>query len=182
VTGLDHRLQQWVVGHRAGPLTPLLEAATWLGTWGAVWLAAGLAVALLRSRWCVLLSAALAVALGEIVSDVLKLLFARQRPVADPAGHAALVGLPHSHSFPSGHATIAFAGATVLTLALPRSAALFFVLATAIAFSRVYLGVHYPADVVAGALLGCPLGLAAWRSAPLLARPFARTRHRSQTT
>ena len=61
---------------------------------------------------------------------------------------------PHDGSFPSGHAATSFAAATVLTLYLPRWAPLWILLAVAIGFSRVYVGVHYPLDVVGGAVLG----------------------------
>jgi membrane-associated phospholipid phosphatase len=62
---------------------------------------------------------------------------------------------------PSGHAATSFAGAVVLTYLLPRAAPFLFLLAAAIAFSRVYVGVHYPSDVVAGAALGAAVALAA---------------------
>ena len=82
-----------------------------------------------------------------------------------------------THSFPSGHATVAFACATVLALAVPRLRVPFFVLAALIAFSRVYVGVHYPFDVLAGAVLGVGLATALRmlaaalrRSDPLLRR------------
>jgi undecaprenyl-diphosphatase len=65
-----------------------------------------------------------------------------------------------THSFPSGHATVAFACATVLALAVPRLRVPLFVLAALIAFSRVYVGVHYPFDVLAGAVLGVGLATA----------------------
>ena len=62
-------------------------------------------------------------------------------------------------SFPSGHAAMSFAGATFLALAAPRLAPALFVLAAAVAYSRVYVGVHYPLDVVAGAALGAAVGV-----------------------
>ena len=68
---------------------------------------------------------------------------------------------PSSYSFPSGHATISFACAVVLAAAIPRLAVAFYVLAGAIAWSRVVVGVHYPLDVLGGALLGLGVGWAA---------------------
>ncbi|HET6658222.1 MAG TPA: phosphatase PAP2 family protein [Gaiellaceae bacterium] len=96
----------------------------------------------------------------------------RTIPQADPLMGAS------GWSFPSGHAATAFAGAVALTYLWRRGAPLFFLLAAAIAFSRVYVGVHYPGDVVAGAALGTVVGLA-WVAALRLPRRSAEARQRS---
>ncbi|HXR11609.1 MAG TPA: phosphatase PAP2 family protein [Gaiellaceae bacterium] len=70
-----------------------------------------------------------------------------------------LVPLPHSASFPSGHTTVAFACATVLSALAPRAAPAFFALALAIGYSRLYVGVHWPLDVAGGAVLGVATAL-----------------------
>ncbi len=93
-------------------------------------------------------------------------------PQADP-----LIGAG-GWSFPSGHATTAFAGAVALSYLWRRAAPLFFLLAAAIAFSRVYVGVHYPGDVLAGAALGSLVGLA-WVAALRLPRRTAAGRPQS---
>ena len=67
----------------------------------------------------------------------------------------------HGYSLPSGHAATAFAGAVALSYLWRRAAPLFFLLAAAIAYSRVYVGVHYPGDVLLGAAIGAAVG-AAW--------------------
>ena len=84
----------------------------------------------------------------------IKALVDRERPSLRFAEPKPLVHTPHDHSFPSGHAATSFAAATVLTFAFPRLAPALFVLAGAVAFSRVYVGVHYPLDVLGGAALG----------------------------
>jgi membrane-associated phospholipid phosphatase len=71
----------------------------------------------------------------------------------------ALVGVPGSPSFPSGHAMSAFAVAAALSVLAPRARWPVLALAAAIAFSRVYLGVHYWIDVLAGAALGLAIGV-----------------------
>ena len=78
------------------------------------------------------------------------------RPVLE--GLPPLGGAPSSLSFPSAHATASFACATAMTRIAPE-AALLFILAGAIAVCRPYLGMHYPSDVLAGAILGTGLGL-----------------------
>ena len=87
---------------------------------------------------------------------MIKLAVRRPRPVLE--GLPPLGGAPSSLSFPSAHATSSFAVATAMTRVEPI-AALAFILAAALALGRPYLGMHYPSDVLAGALLGVALGL-----------------------
>jgi undecaprenyl-diphosphatase len=78
--------------------------------------------------------------------------------------------LPATYSFPSGHAMVSFACATVLALAVPRLRWQLYALATLISFSRVYVGVHYPLDVLAGAVLGVAIAIALRMLAAVLRR------------
>ena len=108
----------------------------------------------LYRRWGILLLTVVAVAVADWSATGIKTLVNRDRPPVRYAEPKALVGVPHDHSFPSGHAATSFAGATMLAFAFPRLAPILLVLAAGVAFSRVYVGVHYPVDVIAGAALG----------------------------
>ena len=81
-----------------------------------------------------------------------KLLVRRSRPGAD--AEPALINMPRSSSFPSGHAASAFAFATAVGTEMPWLAPVLGPLAAAVAYSRVHTGVHYPGDVAAGAAIG----------------------------
>ena len=88
------------------------------------------------------------------LSLALRQAIGRDRPPLVYPEPKALVAVPHTGAFPSGHASSAFACATVLAWASPRLRIPVFVLAAAIAWSRVYVGVHWPLDVLGGAVLG----------------------------
>jgi undecaprenyl-diphosphatase len=171
VVGWDKRLEQWQVAHRAGVLDPIFKGLTYAGTYGAVWLALAALFALALRRPQIFVWTLVSDGLAELVADGLKAAIPRARPHVH-----ALVARPHSHSFPSGHATTSFACATVLALVAPRLRLPLFLLAAAIAWSRVYVGVHYPLDVVAGALLGAAIGFAAVTTLPRLAAIRRRSR------
>ncbi|MCW2923554.1 MAG: PgpB, partial [Thermoleophilia bacterium] len=98
------------------------------------------------------------------VSGLAKHHFQRQRPFeVDPTIHPP-VSLPSNSSYPSGHASSAFAAARVIATLEPALAERAYNLATQVAVSRVYAGVHYPSDVVAGALLGTAVAEGVLRS------------------
>lgn len=159
VSAIDRAIFDWVIGHRVGlldaPMWLLSQAADAAILWGVLAL---VLAATKRIGWSGFAQVLAAVGIASMItSGILKPLVNRTRPLAVDA--ADLIGtLPGSPSFPSGHATNAFAAATVLAALLPRFAPALWILAAAVAFSRVYLGVHYPLDITAGALIGVAVG------------------------
>jgi len=158
MAGADLRLLRAMRTRGHSPaLERLAQTLGKAGNNGAVWFGLGLALALVdsanREAW--LICAALGpIAIG--LNYAVKLVVKRPRPVLE--GLPPLGGSPSSLSFPSAHATSAFAVATAMTRVEPLGA-LAFALAIALALGRPYLGMHYPSDVFAGALLGIALGL-----------------------
>ena len=125
------------------------------GEYGALWFgigAAGMLVDRRRSeRWR---SAAVSIAIAHGYSSTIKYLINRRRPAVEDLEH--LMGTPTGLSFPSTHSTCAFAAARAYSALLPAGP--IYAVALAMATSRLYLGVHYPSDVAAGAVLGTLVG------------------------
>lgn len=148
------------MAHRVDALDPVFVGLSRAGEMGALWLALGLAAAVALRRPILFPLVGLAVLVAHLSTVGLKETFDRPRPPARLPEIETLVSTPTSDSFPSGHASISFAAAVVLCAALPRLAPVFLLVAAGVAFSRPYVGVHYPADVLVGAALGALLATA----------------------
>lgn len=96
-----------------------------------------------------------------LVEKILKPLITRPRPTAQMGAIILGLNLTDSYSFPSGHATIAWALAGVLANKEPKWKWGLYLLATLISFSRIYIGKHYPLDVIVGGLAGWGIGAVA---------------------
>ncbi len=144
-----------MVDHRFGLFDLVFEGLSLAGSFGIVWLVVALGVSGFSwSRPWLWTRVGAAILLAESISGALKPAIQRDRPPLSRPVPEPLLESPSTFSFPSGHATVSFACATVLALAVPRLRWPLYGLATLIAFSRVYVGVHYPFDVIAGAVLG----------------------------
>jgi membrane-associated phospholipid phosphatase len=149
-----NQLPHWKLSDR------FLTRLSWVMTSGTGWLLFLFLATLVDRRRGWKATRAVAPALWLATATVehpIKKWFRRRRPFISLI-EAIIVGRkPGSYSFPSGHSAAAFAGALLLAREYPARARGFFGLASLVAFSRIYLGVHYPGDVLSGSLLGVVL-------------------------
>jgi undecaprenyl-diphosphatase len=156
VLHVDRALFRAVAAVHSPAADVLMVLATEIGRTGAVFLVLGLlAVAVRRSRAPGFAQLALAIGLAGLVNDhLVKPLAARDRPFVGQADVRVLGVRPDTHSFTSGHAALAAAGAAGLSAMWPAARTFAWILAALVAVSRVYVGVHYPSDVIVGFLIG----------------------------
>lgn len=162
---VDWSILHWIQETLTCPLFDvLMPKITLLGNGGAVWLlAAGglLCTKKYRRQGLILLGG---LAAGVLVGNVcLKNLVARPRPCWLDESVRLLIASPTDYSFPSGHTLSSVIGATILTKTDQRFGYAAIPLAALIAFSRLYLYVHFPSDVLAAAVLGIAIGLLTFR-------------------
>lgn len=162
---LDAGLLLWVQTLHLSWLDPVVSVFTSLGNAGILWIVLSLAMVCWRPTRKAGILALLAMALGLLVTNVtIKPLVERSRPWLD-LPITPLVVENDPHSFPSGHTCAAFAAGMIWVRALPWrwGRVLAVVLAVAMGLSRLYVGVHYPTDVAAGALIGSLCAWIVWR-------------------
>ena len=161
---LDQTILYWIQDNLScGLLDLLMPKLTLLGSGGAIWLlaAGGMLCTKKYRRQGVILLAGLAV--GVLVGNVcLKNLIARPRPCWLDDSVKLLVSSPTDYSFHSGHTLASAIGATALTKTDHRFGWAAIPIAAIIAFSRLYLFVHFPSDILAGAVLGVAIGEAVY--------------------
>ena len=162
IQNADWSILHWIQANlRCGALDAVLPKLTLLGEAGAIWIAVAVALLLTKKYRKYGICLSLALVAGLLICNVgLKNIVARPRPCWLEAIDL-LVKNPKDYSFPSGHTWSAVTGAWVATAANRKFGYVAIPLAIVLAFSRLYLFVHFPSDVLAGALLGALLGILA---------------------
>lgn len=165
VQNLDGEILLQIQQHlRTDMLTPFMKIVTFLGNGGWFWILCAVVLLAVPKTRKTGYAAVLSLIFGVIVTNLLlKNIVARPRPFAEIEALIPLIVKPTDFSFPSGHTTASFAVALVMLRMLPKKIGIpAVVLAALVAFSRLYLGVHYPTDVLAGfvvALVGSSLAV-----------------------
>ena len=155
VRNLDRAAFRAVFGLKWPPLTAVLRFFTLVGTAGFLWGSfAAVAFVFTGFRISNLLIPWVAVAGSWTLAEGAKYLFDRSRPFIWDTEIAPLIKTPSSSSFPSGHSATAAAGALTLSVVYPAFAPALLLAGFLVVFSRVYLGVHFPVDVLAGVAIG----------------------------
>lgn len=134
---------------------PFWKIMTHLGDGALFWVLTALALMVSKKTRKIGVAAILSIIMGSLVTNVLlKLVVSRTRPYDHNDNIIPIIKKPRDYSFPSGHTTVSFACALVYLRQLPKkygvSAA---ALAGLIGFSRLYLGVHYPTDILGGIMV-----------------------------
>lgn len=162
---LDGGILLWIQGTLRGLLDPVFIAYTHLGDAGLLWIALCLVLLVFPRTRRAGLAGLTALLLGLLCTNVvLKHLVGRARPWLTVEGLVPLIAEGDPNSFPSGHSCAAFAAASAWCRTLPRRwmKGVGLVLAALMALSRLYVGVHFPSDVLVGVLVGTLCGQLAW--------------------
>jgi undecaprenyl-diphosphatase len=151
---LDAVTFRWLVAHRSPLLDRGMVAFSYFGAYA--WLTLAIFMGLARpKRWPGVFQVILAIGLSTLLTDtIFKPLIGRNRPYVLYTD-IDVIGIKESNaSFPSTHASNAFAGAYAMSRVFPGARIVFWTIALLVAFARVYVGVHYPSDVIFGGLVG----------------------------
>lgn len=163
---LDGNILLFIQNNLRSPvLTPVMKAVTHLGDKGIFWVILTLILMIPKKTRRAALCSVFAVALSYLICNLtLKHLVNRIRPYEVIDGLKLLVGKADDASFPSGHSSASFASSVALARSLPdtwkKAGIVLIILAAIIALSRLYVGIHYPTDVICGTIIGIICGFA----------------------
>ena len=162
----DLPVLDWIQEELSNPwMDVIMPAITALGNAGIFWIVLAVILLLIPKYRRTGLAMSAALLMGLVVCNlVMKPSFARIRPYDYQLEHfgreiALLIPAEHDFSFPSGHTIASFEAATALTVYHKKWGIAAMILASLIAFSRLYLYVHYPTDVICAVVLGIGLGI-----------------------
>lgn len=144
----------WLQTLHAPVLDKIMIFITSLGNGGLFWIALAVVLLFFKRTRLVGVSMIIAMALGALIGNIIKPLVHRARPCWINETIQLLIAVPNDYSFPSGHTLVSFAAAVSIWLHNKRWGAVALILAALIAFSRMYLYVHFPTDILVGLVIG----------------------------
>lgn len=153
---LDWTILYFIQNHLTNPgMDWLMPKITMLGDFGAIWIIIAILLISIKKYRVHGLTLLLALAIGILIGNLgLKNIIARPRPCWIDHNIQMLIPMPKDFSFPSGHTLAAVIAATCLYMTNKWFGIFVIILASLIAFSRLYLFVHFPSDVLASIILG----------------------------
>lgn len=156
ITNFEISVLLWIQENLRGFMDSFWIFITSLADKGIIWIAIGGVLLLFKRTRTVGITVLVALLINDIMTNmILKDLFARPRPYVASAEIVPLIKKLSSYSFPSGHTSVSFSGALVLYRMMPRKVGVpAIILAAMIGFSRLYVGVHFPTDVLGGIVIG----------------------------
>lgn len=155
ITKIDFSILDFIQNNMKGGIMDfIMKFITHLGDAGAIWIVIAVALLCFKKTRKAGIYLSVSLLLTALIGNViLKNIFARTRPFI-AANHPIIINPPSGFAFPSGHTSSSFAAATTIGLIYKKYTPYAFILAFLIGFSRLYLYVHYPSDVLVGAILG----------------------------
>ncbi|WP_315079671.1 phosphatase PAP2 family protein [uncultured Clostridium sp.] len=161
----DNKILEFIRTNLYNPMMDkIFPIITYLGNMGFIWIVIGLAFIANKKyrKYGFIMLCTLCI--GAVIGDgIIKPLVERERPFNFVENIQLLIKAPTSFSFPSGHTMSSFAAATIIYMANKKMGIGAFILATLIGFSRIYLYVHYPSDVLVGCILGILLSTVVYK-------------------
>lgn len=160
--GIEADILLYIQEHVRNPICdPIFTAITHLGDAGICWIILSIILLCFKKTRKAGLYSAIAL-IGSLVINnlILKNLFNRTRPYEVIDGLKCMVAAAHDASFPSGHTGSSFASAIAIYPNVPKKYGIaLIILASLIAFSRVYIGIHFPTDIIGGIITGVGIGM-----------------------
>ena len=161
ITQIDLNILHFIHDNMScGFLDFIMPKITYLSEWGGIWILAFLLMLLFKKYRGGIAIAGSMVGSLIIGNLLLKHIVSRARPCWIEPDFPMLVAIPKDFSFPSGHSMISFAAAVAIFHYNRKLGVAALIVATLIAFSRLYLFVHFPTDVLAGTVIGIGIGIA----------------------
>lgn len=173
LTTLDQNILLWIQDSvRNDFLSPIFSMITKLGNGGVIWIISAMVLMLSQKTRKVGIMVIVVLGLTMLLDDViLKNLVARPRPYEVVPGLQYLIEKQDTYSFPSGHSGSSFAAALTIFLNFPKTYGIpAMILAALIAFSELYVGVHYLSDVLGGIIIGAVITVLVYKTSEFIAQ------------